>query len=113
MHGLAADNRLLTPPTTWATATTDPASACERGLACQVRRRACPARFGVVVFALTLTAFLAPPFSGLDTLPSLGVVVISVGMLLGDGVLAGVGLLVGAFGVALVVGLGSALGHLF
>ena len=28
------------------------------------------------MFGLTLSAFLAPPFSGLDTLPSLGVVVI-------------------------------------
>ena len=31
---------------------------------------------GLFVFGLTLSAFLAPPFSGLDTLPSLGVVVI-------------------------------------
>ena len=30
---------------------------------------------GALVFGLTLSAFLAPPFSGLDTLPSLGVVV--------------------------------------
>jgi hypothetical protein len=35
--------------------------------------------FGAAVFALALTAFLSPPFSGLDTLPSLGVVVLSLG----------------------------------
>src|SRR5205807_2554901 len=48
--------------------------------------------FGVVVFALALTAFVAPPFSGLDTLPSVGVVVLSLGFLLEDAVLATVGL---------------------
>ena len=37
--------------------------------------------FGALVFGLTLSAFLAPPFSGLDTLPSLGVVEIGLGVL--------------------------------
>jgi hypothetical protein len=62
--------------------------------------------FGALVFGLTLSAFLAPPFSGLDTLPSLGVVVIGLGVLMRDLVLALVGVLVGAVGVAttLVIG---------
>ena len=47
--------------------------------------------FGLVVLGLALTAFLAPPFSGLDTLPSLGVVVLALGYLLADIVLASVG----------------------
>lgn len=63
--------------------------------------------FGLAVLALTLTAFLAPPFSGLDTLPALGVVVLSLGILLTDVALAGAGLVVGAGGVVLVIGLGS------
>jgi hypothetical protein len=63
--------------------------------------------FGVVVLALTLTAFLAPPFSGLDTLPSLGVVVLSLGVLLMDAVLAAAGIIIGALGVVAVIGLGS------
>ena len=63
--------------------------------------------FGAIVFALTLTAFLAPPFSGLDTLPSIGVVVLALGFLLGDVVLAGAGIVVGAIGVVSVVFLGS------
>lgn len=63
--------------------------------------------FGAIVFALTLTAFLAPPFSGLDTLPSLGVVVLALGFLLGDVVLAGAGVVVGAIGVVSVILLGS------
>jgi hypothetical protein len=63
--------------------------------------------FGVAVFALALTAFLAPPFSGLDTLPSIGVVMLALGVLLADVVLAGVGLVVGAIGVVTVIVLGS------
>ena len=69
--------------------------------------------FGAAVFGFTLTAFLAPPFSGLDTLPSLGVVVLSLGVLLGDIVIAGIGLGIGAVGVAVVIGLGKAITKLF
>jgi hypothetical protein len=63
--------------------------------------------FGVVVFALALMAFLAPPFSGLDTLPSLGVVVLGLGVLLEDSLVAAAGLIVGALGALVVVALGS------
>jgi hypothetical protein len=65
--------------------------------------------FGATVFGLALTAFLAPPFSGLDTLPSLGVVVLSLGVLLRDVVIATVGAAIGALGVVVVVGLGRAI----
>jgi hypothetical protein len=64
---------------------------------------------GVLVFGFALTAFLAPPFSGLDTLPSLGVVVLGLGVLLGDVVVAGAGLGLGAIGIVVVVGLGKAI----
>lgn len=64
--------------------------------------------FGLVVIGLTMAAFIAPPFSGLDTLPSLGVVLISLGVLLEDILLVGVGLVVGAGGVVLEVVLGKA-----
>jgi len=63
--------------------------------------------FGLAVFAMTLVAFLAPPFSGLDTLPSIGVVVLALGILLKDAVLAAAGLVVGALGIVVVVGLGN------
>jgi hypothetical protein len=63
--------------------------------------------FGLAVLGLAITAFLAPPFSGLDTLPSIGVVVLALGYLLADVVLAGAGLLIGALGVASVIFLGS------
>jgi hypothetical protein len=69
--------------------------------------------FGALVFGLTLTAFLSPPFSGLDTLPSLGVVILSLGVLLGDIVIAGIGIGIGAVGVGLVIGLGKAITKLF
>ena len=52
--------------------------------------------FGALVFGLALSAFLAPPFSGLDILPSLGVVVIGLGVLLRDLLLALLGALLGA-----------------
>ncbi|HEX4482754.1 MAG TPA: exopolysaccharide biosynthesis protein [Solirubrobacteraceae bacterium] len=63
--------------------------------------------FGLVVLGLALTAFLAPPFSGLDTLPSLGVVVLALGYLLTDFVLTALGAAIGALGVFSVIFLGS------
>ncbi len=59
------------------------------------------------MLGLTLTAFLAPPFSGLDTLPSLGVVMIGLGVLLRDVALTAAGAVIGAIGVATVLALGS------
>jgi hypothetical protein len=64
--------------------------------------------FGVIVIAGTAGAFLAPPFSGLDTLPSLGVVLVSLGVLLEDILVVAVGIVVGAGGVILEIWLGSA-----
>jgi hypothetical protein len=73
--------------------------------------------FGLVVTGLTVSAFLAPPFSGLDTLPSIGVVMLGLGILLSDVVLAGAGVVVGILGVVAVIGLGSlvakAVGNIF
>jgi hypothetical protein len=64
--------------------------------------------FGALVLVLSLTAFLAPPFTGLDTLPALGIVLLSLGVLLDDALLALVGIIVGAVGLLLVVVLGKA-----
>ena len=63
--------------------------------------------FGLVVLVFTATAFLAPPFSGLDTLPSIGVVVLAVGVLLTDYLLALAGIVVGALGMVATIGFGS------
>ncbi len=73
--------------------------------------------FGLLVVGLTAGAFLAPPFTGLDTLPSLGVVLLSLGVLLEDILVVVAALVVGVAGVVLEVVLGSAaingLGSLF
>lgn len=63
--------------------------------------------FGLAVLGLALSAFLAPPFSGLDTLPSIGVVVLALGYLMTDVALSAAGAAVGALGVASVIFLGS------
>ncbi len=64
--------------------------------------------FGLLVIGGSLAAFLAPPFTGLDTLPALGVVLLSLGMLLEDFLVILAALVVGIAGVALEVILGSA-----
>jgi hypothetical protein len=67
--------------------------------------------FGLLVIAGSAGAFFAPPFTGLDTLPSLGVVLLSLGVLLEDFVVVVVALVVGAAGVVLEFVLGSAVIH--
>jgi len=64
--------------------------------------------FGLLVIGGSAGAFLAPPFTGLDTLPALGVVLLSLGVLLEDAVVVFVALVVGVAGVVLEVVLGSA-----
>ena len=62
--------------------------------------------YGVVTLVLVVTAFVAPPFTGLDTVPSIGVVLISLGVLLEDPILGTIGFVVGAAGVLIVFLLG-------
>lgn len=64
--------------------------------------------FGLLVIGGSVSAFVAPPFTGLDTLPALGVVLLSLGVLLEDMLVVIVALLVGVAGVVLEVVLGSA-----
>lgn len=64
--------------------------------------------FGVLVVAGCVGAFLAPPFSGLDTLPAMGVLLMSLGVLLTDIAIALTGVAVGTAGVFLEVVLGKA-----
>src|SRR5438045_9011647 len=64
--------------------------------------------FGLLVIGGCAGAFFAPPFTGLDTLPALGVVLLSLGVLLEDLLVVVVGLLVGVAGVVLEVVVGSA-----
>lgn len=62
---------------------------------------------GLIIFTFTLIAFLVPPFSGLDTLPAMGVVIIALGLLLEDFLFIIAGTIVGSIGIILVIGLGT------
>lgn len=67
--------------------------------------------FGALVIGGSLGAFFAPPFTGLDTLPALGVVLLSLAVLLEDFLVAVAAIVVGLAGVALEIALGSAAVH--
>jgi hypothetical protein len=67
--------------------------------------------FGLLVLGGTAGAFFAPPFTGLDTLPALGVVLVSLGVLLEDVIVVALGLIVGVGGVLLEIVVGSAVVH--
>ena len=56
-------------------------------------------------------AAIAPPFSGLDTLPALGVVTISLAIILEDAVVLGIGIVIGTGGIVLIVTIGAAIAH--
>jgi hypothetical protein len=64
---------------------------------------------GLVVALFTLAAFVAPPFSGLDTLPALGVVVLSLGLILEDSLIAAAGIIIGIVGIGVEISAGTAL----
>lgn len=63
---------------------------------------------GVTVLALTVGAFFSPPFSGLDTLPAIGVVGISLGLILEDVAVYIAGLVIGVAGIGIEIFLGAA-----
>jgi hypothetical protein len=64
--------------------------------------------FGLLVLGGCVGAFFAPPFTGLDTLPALGVVLLSLGVLLEDFAVVIAGVAIGVAGVALEIFLGKA-----
>jgi len=67
--------------------------------------------FGLFVAVGAAAAFLAPPFTGLDTLPALGVVLVSLGVLVEDFVYVVAGVFVAAAGALLELFAGSAVLH--
>ena len=64
---------------------------------------------GLEVIAFTAGAALAPPFSGLDTLPALGVVTISLAIILEDVAVLAAGTIIGTGGILLIVTIGAVL----
>ncbi|MBI3494962.1 exopolysaccharide biosynthesis protein [Candidatus Saccharibacteria bacterium] len=76
-------------------------------LASTITKRWFRMQLGLAVAIFTLGAFLAPPFTGLDTLPSMGVVLIAIGVILDDVVPIVAGYIVGIFGLAVTFTLGA------
>ena len=64
---------------------------------------------GLLLMAFAVAAAVAPPFSGLDTLPALGAVAIALSIILEDVVVLGIGLLLGTGGIVLILTVGAAL----
>jgi hypothetical protein len=81
-------------------------------LAFLLRGRFVDVAFGLAVIGGSTAAFLAPPFSGLDTLPALGVVLMSLGVLLEDIAIVAVAVILIVAGVVLEIVLGAATIHL-
>lgn len=61
----------------------------------------------LIIILFTVSAFLSPPFSGLDTLPALGVVIICLSIILEDVYLSILGFIVGSLGILIALTLGA------
>ncbi|NQW68737.1 MAG: exopolysaccharide biosynthesis protein [Acidimicrobiaceae bacterium] len=68
---------------------------------------------GLVIFILALASFIAPPFSGLDTVPSMGAVVVALSLIIEDIYLFMVGVLLGIIGIGIIVAAASAITEFF
>jgi len=64
---------------------------------------------GLLLMVFAIGAAVAPPFSGLDTLPALGAVIVSLAIILEDVAVLAVGTTIGVGGLALIVTIGAAL----
>jgi hypothetical protein len=64
---------------------------------------------GLVLMAFAIGAALAPPFSGLDTFPAAGAVVVSLAIILEDVIVLAIGTVIGVGGIVLILTVGAAL----
>ena len=64
---------------------------------------------GLVLGGLAVAAMFAPPFSGLDTLPAIGAVLIALSIVLEDIVILAIGAVIGTGGVVLIITVGAAI----
>ena len=71
-------------------------------------RRLSNIAFGLVALVGSIAAFVAPPFTGLDTLPALAVVLLALGVLLEDFAIVAASLVVLVAGITLEAVLGTA-----
>jgi hypothetical protein len=67
--------------------------------------------FGLIFIALAVAAGLAPPFSGLDTLPAMGAIAVALAIIFEDVLLLALGFVLGTTGVVLIVTIGAAIVH--
>lgn len=63
---------------------------------------------GLVLMVLSATAMVAPPFSGLDTLPAMGAVGVALAIILEDALVLAIGLAIGSIGALLIFTIGAA-----
>ena len=64
---------------------------------------------GLLIVGLAVGAALAPPFTGLDTLPAIGAVLVALSIILSDVLLLAMGVAIGSGGVILILTLGAAI----
>jgi hypothetical protein len=64
---------------------------------------------GLVLMGFAVAAAFAPPFSGLDTLPSLGAVAVALSIILEDVVVLAIGIVIGSGGIILILTIGAAI----
>jgi hypothetical protein len=65
------------------------------------------------MFTLCVASALAPPLTGLDTLPALGAVLVALALILEDVILLVLGLVVGTGGIILLIAVGAAVFDFF
>lgn len=71
------------------------------------RRRWSSRLLGLVLMTLAITSAIAPPFSGLDTIPAMGAVAIALSMIFEDAVLLAIGVVIGSGGAILILTIGA------
>ena len=64
---------------------------------------------GLLLTAFAVGAAIAPPFSGLDTLPAMGAVAVALAIILEDVVVLAIGAVIGTGGIILIVTVGAAI----
>ncbi|MEI8051040.1 MAG: exopolysaccharide biosynthesis protein [Actinomycetes bacterium] len=77
-----------------------------------LRRRSTVRILGGILICFSVFAAVAPPFSGLDTLPALGAVVVTLAIILEDVVVLGIGVAIGSGGALLILSIGAAIARL-
>jgi hypothetical protein len=68
---------------------------------------------GLLLMGLAIGAAIAPPFSGLDTLPSAGAVAVALAIILEDVVVLAIGTVIGTGGIVLILTIGAAIVRVF